>query len=163
MNGENAKVIAVESEYAWVETIQNSTCTTCSAKSACGQRLLNSVFKGKRHYVKVSIMHLDEAVYVSDEVELTVDDNVILLGALWVYGLPLIFMLAGALMGSQYIYVPSPDLPAIAGTLLGSIIAFVIVAIHGRSLRNNPKFMPQLSRIVRRGLVITEPIIIEAL
>lgn len=156
MNCESGRVVAIEADKAWVETIQNSTCTTCSAKSGCGQRLLNSVFKGKRHLVEVSLKNFPETVSLHDEVELTVDDNVLLRGAFWVYLVPLICIIAGALFGQRWVVPDSglfptqkaSELPVIIGALSGLAFGFVILAVHHKVQRFNPRYQPRLHKVV---------------
>lgn len=170
MNCENGRVVGIEENFAWVETVQNSTCTSCSAKSGCGQRLLNSVFQGKRHYIKVSTESFEQALSVNDEVELIVDDNVLLIGSAWIYCLPLVAIIAGALLAGKYFEITSnfftaqqaADLPAVLGALAGFAVAFVIVAVHGHWQRNNPKFQPRLSRVLQSSS-LASAVIIKAL
>lgn len=167
MNCELGRVVAIEAEKAWVETIQNSTCTTCSAKSGCGQRLLNSVFKGKRHLVEVSLKDFPETVYLYDTVELTVDENVLLRGAFWVYLVPLICIIAGALFGQQWVAVDTSlfptqkasELPVIFGALSGLAIGFGILALHHKIQRFNPRYQPRLHKVVGQNSLQSEAVV----
>ena len=56
---EKGIVVAVEEDFAWVETRQNSACNACSAKAGCGQGTLNKMFSGRRHFIKVSTGSID--------------------------------------------------------------------------------------------------------
>ena len=40
---ESGKVVSIEDDGLWVETIQQSTCGSCRAKKGCGQQLLSKI------------------------------------------------------------------------------------------------------------------------
>lgn len=156
MNCENARVAAIEKDSVWLETLQQNACAACSAKSACGQSLLNKIFKGKRHYFKVSTAGFTEPLDVHDEVEIAVDDHVLTFGALLLYGLPLVFMIAGALI-SDSLGSPS-ELITILATLAGFVAGLALVAVFSFINRKNPKFQPKLSRVVKHNQATSQAI-----
>ena len=50
---EVGRVIAVERDGLWVETIRSSTCGSCGARKACGHGLANQMRDGERGLVRV--------------------------------------------------------------------------------------------------------------
>ena len=49
---ETGRVVAVEEDSLWVETIRQSTCGSCAAQKGCGHGLLNRYADGKRGYIQ---------------------------------------------------------------------------------------------------------------
>lgn len=147
---ENGIVVAVEGQWAWVETRQNTACGSCAAKAGCGQGVLNGLFSGKRHYIKVDTSRLNETVRLHDEVELAIAEHVMLKGSLWVYLLPLVLMIAGA-VSAQSVWPAVGDTVAIAGAATGFVLAMLLVRVHAELQRNNPAYQPVLSRVVCHG------------
>ena len=147
---EQGRVVAVDRQWAWVETRQNTACGSCAAKAGCGQGVLNNLFSGKRHYIRVDASALDEPVHVHDEVELAIAEHVMLKGSLWVYLLPMVMMVAGAMAGQQ-LWPASGDPATIGGAASGFALALLLVRLHAVLHRNNPAYQPVLHRVVTRG------------
>jgi len=119
---ETGKVVAVDGDQAWVQTIRTSACQSCSAKAACGQKALAQVTGGRANQVCV----LNSAnARVGDEVVLGIDEQSLLQASLWVYGLPLLLMVLFSIAGHQW--WGGSDLFAIVGALLGLAGGFILV------------------------------------
>jgi sigma-E factor negative regulatory protein RseC len=144
---EQGRVVALEDHWAWVETRQNTACGACSAKAGCGQGVLNSLFSGKRHYIRVDIRSLNQAVHLHDQVELAIAENVMLKGSFWVYVLPLLMMIAGA-VAAQQMWPVSGDMVAIGGALAGFLTGLGMVRLHARRHCLDPDYQPILHRVV---------------
>ena len=147
---ESGKVVGVEESSVWVETIQSSSCTACSAKSACGTGLINSIFSSKRHYVQVSTESFEDDVHLHDEVELAIAEHIMLKGSFWVYLLPLMFMLFGAYLGQQWASVGN-ELPTIIGCLLGFMLSGLLLRWHSHKHHLDANYQPVLHKIIRSG------------
>lgn len=158
---ENGRVVAVEDGWIWVETIQTSSCTACSAKSGCGQSLLNSIFAGKRHYVKVSTKGFHAPVQLHDEVELAIPEDVMLKGSFWVYLLPLLLLISGALLGEHFQLTENMDVSAAIGALIGFLAGLMALRLHAFRHRHNPAFHPVLSRVIHCATPVTQPVTIQ--
>jgi sigma-E factor negative regulatory protein RseC len=92
---ETARVVNVEPGYAWVETMRQSSCGSCSARGGCGTSVLGKVL-GQR---SVRVRAVDKVgAAVGEEVVVGLDDAALLRGSLAVYMLPLIALIAGALI-----------------------------------------------------------------
>lgn len=92
---ETGRVAAVEPGFAWVETRRQSSCGSCSARSGCGTSVLSRVL-GQR---TVRVRALDRiGAAVGDEVILGLDDGALLRGSFAVYMVPLLALIAGALI-----------------------------------------------------------------
>ena len=49
---ETGRIVAIEPEGVWVETIQKSACGSCKAEKGCGQSLINK-WDGHTAYIWV--------------------------------------------------------------------------------------------------------------
>jgi sigma-E factor negative regulatory protein RseC len=122
---ERGRVISVDSDGLWVETLQRSACQQCSAQKGCGQSLVaRSVMKNmtliKARFGQQSKRYADKIWRVGDEIDIGIEENALVLGTLIVYLLPLLLLVLGAILGAQY----SDAMSAIfsfAGLMLGAL------------------------------------------
>lgn len=92
---EQGRVMHVEPGFAWVETRRQSTCGSCAARGGCGTSVLSRVL-GQR---TVRVRALDQiGTAVGDEVVVGLNDGALLRGSMAVYMVPLLALLAGALV-----------------------------------------------------------------
>jgi len=148
---ETGRVVAIEGEWVWVETQQMSACHTCSAKSACGQNLLNNIFPTKRQHLKISTNNCLETIRLHDNVELALPEQSIVKGALWLYGLPLVLLLLGMSVAASLF--PASDAAAASGALIGFLIAVLLVKWHSYRYRFNPVYQPVIKRVLPATII----------
>lgn len=145
---ETGRVVAVDAEGLWVETIRQSTCGSCAAQKGCGHGILNRISDGKRGYIRVlsgktSIDHC----CVDDKVRISIPEEVILRGSLVVYMVPLLSMLAGAAFAVNLL--PGvQDVLAALGAVIGFGIGIGIVRWHAWRHRNDRELQPTLLEIM---------------
>ncbi len=93
---ERARVIRIEGAYAWVETRRESACGRCAVRSGCGTATLAKVLGRRRTRLRV----LNPVGAVSgDEVDVGIREQALLRGSLAVYAVPLLSMIALAMLG----------------------------------------------------------------
>ena len=87
---ENAKVVAIDDDGLWVETLKQSACGACSAKSGCGQHVLTK-YLSEMTCIKARFGGSPSRRIwkLGDEVEIGVEENAVAVSALLVYLLPL--------------------------------------------------------------------------
>ena len=144
---ETGRVVGIEPDGIWVETIRRSTCGTCSAQKGCGHGLLNRISEGKRGYVRA--LPGDQSVEdykVDDQVLISIPEEVILRGSFIAYILPLLSMLTGAMAASHFL-AGQQDVLSVAGAAGGLAVGFTLVRWHGIYHRQDPEFQPVLLRI----------------
>jgi len=140
---ETGKVVAVSGDRIWVQTIRASACESCSARQGCGQRVLAGVSGGRANQVLVA-NSLDARV--GDEATLAIDESALLGASLLVYALPLILMVAGAVLGHQWSAGSATgDVAAMIGAAGGLALGF-IVARKGQS-RSLKSWEPKLVNV----------------
>jgi sigma-E factor negative regulatory protein RseC len=147
---ETGRVVAVESDGLWVETIRQSTCGSCAARKGCGHGLLNRYAEGRRGYIRV--LPGDAGIVdckVNDQVRISIPEEVILRGSLVVYVVPLLCMLAGAALGATSVAGGSDSLAAL-GAAAGFGLGFALVRWHAWHHRNDRALQPTFLEVVDR-------------
>lgn len=139
---ESGRVVAVIGSDAWVQTIRQSACQSCSARSGCGQRVLATASGGRANQVRV-LNTLQAAV--GDEVTLGIEEQALLQASILVYALPLLSMIAATLAASQL--APGSDGVAIVAAVLGLGAGFLMVRLRQHSAFDNDQ--PRLLKVNR--------------
>lgn len=144
---EQGRVIAVEAGAVWVETLRKSTCSACSAKSACGQGLLNQLGAGARRGYVRALSGL--SLQVGDAVVIGVREDLLVRGSLLVYLLPLLGLFAAAGM-VQWMGMSEPMV--ILAALIGFMAAWYGVRRYSLRTSDDPAAQP----VVLRSLLATD-------
>lgn len=150
---ENGRVVAVDEQGLWVETIRQSTCGSCAAQKGCGHGVINRLSDGRSGIVRVlpgaaGLGHCS----VDDQVRISIPEEVILRGSMVVYLVPLLAMLAGAASASS-LWPASADLAAALGAVAGLGLGFALVRWHAWQHRDNPDLQPTLLEVLPRAVV----------
>ena len=141
---ESGRIVGIEADSLWVETIRRSTCGACKAQKGCGHGLVNRIGDGKRGYIRaLPGSRSIEQYNIGDQVLISIPEEVILRGSFIAYLLPLITMLAGAVGAVQYL-PGNEDLTAVIGAVGGLALGFSLVYWHGARHRSDPHFQPVL-------------------
>ena len=136
---ESGRVVAVDQDSLWVETIQKSTCGSCVAQKGCGQSLLSRL-GAKPVYLRVLLEGRPAHKYkVDDTIQLGIADNLVVKGSLVIYLLPLLAMLVFTLIAHTVIaYEIATVLSAIIGFFLGSFLVYW----YAKSYDNHNLYQP---------------------
>ena len=147
---ETGRVVAVEAdeEALWVETIRQSTCGSCAANKGCGHGLLNRISDGRTGYVRV----LSGAVAarqceVDDQVRISIPEQVILRGSMLVYMLPLVVMMAGAVV-ADVLWSAAGQGGTVVGAILGLALGFALVRWHAWRHRQDRALQPTVLEVL---------------
>ncbi len=143
---EQGRVVAVEQEAVWVETIRSSVCGRCAAKAGCGQGMLGRASSGKGLIrVQSSTELAATECAIDDYVDIELPESVILRGSLLVYLLPLGLATALAVAGDSL-----GEVHAIAGFALGLGVGLGLVRWIPVLTGSEEQFEPRLAA-KRRG------------
>lgn len=139
---ETGKVVAVEEDAVWVETIRQSSCQSCSAKSSCGHSALSKLGR--------STVHLRagtrQQYAVGDEVVIGVPESVVVTSSVLAYLMPLVVALLFALPVDAW--TGSDGLTALAG-LVGLAAGFIALRLHFKRNQHDERYQPQVLRRAR--------------
>ena len=138
---EQGRVVAIESDALWVETIQTSTCGACRARSGCGQRVLAGVL-GSASTLRVSMGgRAPQDFRLDQQVTIGIPDHVVVAGSLAVYLLPLLAMLVCAGAATR---AGAGEPGAVLAALLGLLAGGALVRFFSWRARSNPGLQPLL-------------------
>ncbi len=124
---EQGRVVAVEHDGAWVETLRQSACSSCAGKSGCGQRLVEQYHSARRDpslaYIKVASSRM---LHKGDRVVLGVAESSLLKASFLIYLVPLLLMMTGIWLLSL---VGAPDWLLFLAAALLLFGGFVVVRV----------------------------------
>ena len=92
-------ITAVDKDHIWVETEIKTTCSGCQAKDNCGTGVVAKAFAPKSDKL---IFRCHQQASVGQKVKLGIPEEALLSASAWVYLLPLLVLIGGALLG-QYL------------------------------------------------------------
>lgn len=120
---ETGRIVAIEPQGLWVETIQRSACGSCQAQKGCGHSAL-AKFGASASRLWVLLEGRDAKYFsLGDEVQIGVPEEVIAGGSLFVYMLPLLTMIAAMLAAhNSHLSDGFTAICALLGLLLGAAI-----------------------------------------
>ncbi|PUA26534.1 MAG: transcriptional regulator [Cellvibrio sp. 79] len=138
---ETGRIVAIENEGVWVETIQKNACGSCKAEKGCGQRLMNK-WDGHPAYIRVLLEGRSPANYQpGDKIQIGISDDIIAKSSLIVYMIPLLGLVAATSISQlQFANEAITMSCGLAGLLLGGLI----VRWHSWRNRHNSRLQPIL-------------------
>jgi len=144
---ESGVVVELLDDGVLVETQRRGGCASCSAKGGCGVGLMQQALTRYRHRVTAQC---SLPVRVGDQVELSLPQTALVQASLWMYFVPLLGLLIGAIAGQQlsaWLVLPA-DALALLGGALGFVAAIRLVsARQGRQWRSG-RYAPQVTRVM---------------
>ena len=115
---ETGRIVAIDDDGLWVQTIRKSACASCSAQKGCGQAVLSKLGR-EPGYIKVSLNGDSADSYQLDQfVQVGIGEAVLVKSTLLIYLLPLVLMLVGILISSSWF---SQEWQALLGGIVGLV------------------------------------------
>ncbi len=116
-----ARVMASSQAGVWVEAVEPPGCNTCGGQGCSSRQIAELFQRGSRRYrVECSL-----GVSEGDRVIVGVPDGSVIRIALFMYGLPLLLILSGALLAN--VWFPG-DAAAVVGAGIGGLLAWGLTA-----------------------------------
>lgn len=141
---EAGKVVDIDSQGVWVETVRQSACSSCAARNGCGQKLLASVGQGKRFIFKVNNPD-NLSVSADDNVLIGIEEGSFLKATLFMYAAPLLMLFVGALL-AEILGLSEGYMIFVSFAFL--ILGFVFVRFGSHSLFSSCKYQPTLMKVI---------------
>ncbi len=151
---ENAFIVEVDNDIAWVETQRKSSCHACSARSSCGTSVLQKVLGNRRTRLKVSN---PQHFSVGDEVVLGLQEQALVKGSFLLYVLPLFSMFGFAGIGAllfQFFSLAYTEGYTILFSLFGLGVGFWYVALSSRKLAGNADYQAKILQKIENVVTI---------
>ena len=136
---ESGRIVAIDQDALWVETIQQSTCTACSAKNGCGQTLLNRL--GVRS-VRIRVLMGDRPVsryQPNAAIEIGIPEEVIVKVSVIVYLIPIVLSLGFSLIMHHIVNL---EWLTILAAFIGFMVGLKLVWWHAQLNQNNTSYQP---------------------
>jgi len=136
---EKGTIVAVDEQFAWVNTLREPVCQSCSANYGCGQKALNSLSSGRFSQVRVN---RSLSVEVGDQVLIGIEEEALVKASFIAYMLPIMTLISGAALAEKVLHLSDP-LVAMAG-LVSLLSGVLLVKTLSLRLSCNPSYHPQL-------------------
>ncbi len=142
---ETATVVSEEDGFVWVETQRQSTCGSCAANKGCGTATLSKVLGQRRTRVRALN---GVGAHAGERVVIGLQESALVRGSLMVYTMPLLFMLASAVLGQVLGHSSGFDAETLATLfgLAGLLFGFAQVRRFGRRIGADPRYQPVVLR-----------------
>ncbi len=140
---ETGRVVAVEDSTLWVETIRKASCDSCAAQKGCGHSVLAKLGDGKNHVRVLNPSSNSHSFTVGDDVVIGVPEDVVVIGSMIAYLLPLISLLAFSVAGQLLL---SSEGYTILFGMFGLALGFAVVRWHFLIKRDDARFQPSVIR-----------------
>lgn len=138
---ETGVVVAIDNDQAWVQTIRKSACSSCEAKSGCGQGVLARISDGKANQV---LVNNSLKLKVGEEVLIGIPEELLVKASVMVYLFPLLVMIVVASTIEKWL-APGDGWVAFAG-VTGLAVGFFTVKLYSSFHKSDPKFCPKMIR-----------------
>lgn len=162
---ESGRVVAIESDALWVETLQKTTCGSCAAQKGCGQGILQQLYPARPNHLRVLMTENDayatdsaRPYCIGDRVEFSLPDHIIVTGSLLLYLVPIAGLLLGSVLGGQLF---AHELGVIASAIVGFCSAATGVRLLTKGHEDNAAMQAQLVGRVRESTAPT-PVTLQA-
>jgi len=143
---ENAVVVELDGEYAWIETQRKTACGSCSVNKGCGTSVISKVVGNRR--TRVRALNQAHAV-VGDHVVVGVQQNALVRGSLAVYLLPLLGMFLFALLGAVLSSLQGWEYTEgwrIIFSMIGLALGFIMLYRFSNRVAGNPAYQAVVLR-----------------
>lgn len=139
-----AIVVQLEGAEAIVEAVQGGSCSLCGGGKGCGSGKLSQMLcvQPRQFRVRNGIN-----ARIGEEVQVGVEDGLLLRSALTLYGLPLLLLFGGALLGARWGDVAAGrDAGAAIGAAVGLLAGFLLAGFLASRQRASSSALPAIVR-----------------
>lgn len=136
------KVLRTSLGFAWVERSDFPLCTACLSQAQCQSIAFSRLFCRKNTVFQVRD---PIGVKVGDRVTIGLEERVLLKGAIKIYGIPLLLLLAGAMSG-KYIGLEY-------GAILGGVSGLSLAILGLRWRKTSLNHLPAVISSDTKGLI----------
>jgi len=138
---EEATVASLDRGELWVSTFQQSACSSCQVRAGCGQRLLS---EGLNETLQVRVLAEASTIAqlkVGQRVTIGIARDVIAIKSLQLYLVPLVALVAGAVLGD---WLFGSELATIASAVVALILSALYLRKNSFKQRCDTRIHPVL-------------------
>ena len=145
---QHARVVQSSGRDIWVEAVEPDGCGVCEGQGCASRRLAELFQRAPRQYSVESQLPVSSG----DKVIVGIPEGSLLRSAIYLYGLPLLLILGGALL--LQLWFPG-DAGSVTGAVLGVLAAGAFIALTSRKRRSGNQPVV-LRRLVSASIVEEE-------
>ena len=120
---EEAIVIKASKENVILEVVRSKPCGLCGQVRGCGNSIWGKIFSHRTGYIETR-NHLNAKL--GDVVILGIDETLMLKSSLMLYGVPLMLMFLGMVMGNTFAK-ETTELYVLLGAVMGLFLGVVLI------------------------------------
>ncbi len=138
---ESGRIVSIEEDCLWVETILRSACESCSAQKGCGQSMV-AKWSGNTNLIRVLLNgRTSEGLLPQDCVTIGIPERVVANGSLFVYMTPLVGMILALIAGG---WVGVGELGSVLLAVVGFCFGALFVRLHCALHKDDAEVQPVL-------------------
>jgi sigma-E factor negative regulatory protein RseC len=157
---DSAVVVGLEQNTAVLEIVRRTPCSLCGQKRGCGISLWGRLLGHRKNIFKAANQINAK---VGDGVIVGVEEQALLIGSFMAYGIPLAFMLVGALLAngifagdSNPVNPGHADLYAVIGAVAGLTIGLLWLKGHAAGRSMDARYQPVILRLDNGAVINLE-------
>jgi sigma-E factor negative regulatory protein RseC len=143
---EQAIVISTDLDQASLEIIRSKPCGLCGQTRGCGLSFWGKLFAHRANTFEANNSIQAKA---GDLVVVGIEESALLFSSIAVYGIPLILLLSGALLGNVLANPTHIDITTALGAALGLLLGFVWVRVHAQGKSLQASYSPIILRLAK--------------
>ena len=132
---ESGCVVRIAGSFAWVSCESRAGCERCAQGKGCGGGLLSRLLGDRLFHIRVPV---PGGISVGDQVQLGISEGALLGAACLMYLLPLLALMAGALIGDFL----GGDGPALLLGGLALLASFLSLHVFKDRIARSSRFQP---------------------
>jgi len=148
---ERGTVLAIDEHCVWVRVLRKSACGSCGSQSECGTSVIDRLMGARGTEIRVR-RDMSDAVAIGDDVEIGIADDAVLKASAIGYGLPLLGLVVGSVVGSG-LDISGSDTYSMLGGFAGLFGGWICARLVGHSAMSSSE--PRLVSVVSRELKAT--------
>lgn len=149
---ENAIVLSVDKDVASLEIIRNKPCGLCGQSRGCGISIWGRFFGHRPNIFKAQNVvnaSVDQIVIVG------VEESALLWSSFAVYGIPLVLLILGAILGSTVFFDAShADRNTALGAVLGLLVGYMWLKGHNQSSIIDARYRPVILGLAEPSSIV---------
>lgn len=144
---EDALIVDQKDEFVWVEAMSKSSCNHCSARQGCGTASLQEWFNRSPNRLRITAK---PGFSVGDRVVIGIPEQALVKGSFMIYMLPLVALIAGAMLGAavnDWLGWDSKDGASIIAGFVSFALSFRVIRRYTLKFSNRSDYQPVLIRL----------------
>lgn len=135
-----AQIERISAAYLTVSCQQQSSCKACATRTSCGTGVLSNVMPSRKHVFQVARpADLSIRAKVGDWIEIGLEEESLIKGALLLYVMPLIAMLIFAIVGY---YLTHSEVGSILFSFLGLSSGLLVARYQSKKMVDKSSYKP---------------------